>query len=49
MNKSKMICPVCSAEMNHHAMKIDYSVDDGVVQEVHTCPHCGDIELRQAE
>ena len=49
MNKAKLICPVCGAEMNHHAMKIDYSVDDGVVQEVHTCPHCGDIELRQAE
>jgi C4-type Zn-finger protein len=49
MHKPKLICPVCGAEMNHHAMKIDYSVDDGVVQEVHTCPHCGDIELRQAE
>jgi len=49
MNKPKMICPVCGAEMNHHATKIDYSVDDGVVQEVHTCPHCGDVELRQAE
>jgi len=49
MSKPKMICPVCGAEMNEHAMKIDYSVDDGVVQEVHTCPHCGDVELRQAE
>ena len=49
MNKPKLICPVCGAEMNEHAMKIDYSVDDGVVQEVHTCPHCGDVELRQAE
>ena len=49
MNKSKMICPVCGAEMNHHAMKLDYSVDDGVVQEVHTCPACGDVELRQVE
>ncbi len=51
-----MICPKCSAEMNHHAMKIDYSIDDstdeifgGVLQEAHTCPHCGDIELRRAE
>ena len=49
MNKPKMICPVYGAEMNQHAMKIDYSVGDGVVQEVHTCPHCGDVELRQAE
>ena len=49
MNKPKIICPVCGAEMNQHAMKIDYSVDDGVVQEVHTCPKCGDVELRQEE
>jgi predicted RNA-binding Zn-ribbon protein involved in translation (DUF1610 family) len=49
MSKPKMICPVCGAEMNHHAMKIDYSVDDEAPQEVHTCPHCGDVELRQAE
>ena len=53
---TKMICPDCGAEMNHHAMKIDYSVDDpapidpafgGVVQEVHTCPACGYVALRQ--
>ena len=52
-----MICPECGAEMNHHAMKIDYSVEDptsvdsvfdGVLKEVHTCPNCGRIELRQA-
>jgi rRNA maturation endonuclease Nob1 len=56
MNKPKLICPECGAEMNHHAMKIDYSVDEalidpvfeGVVEEVHTCPHCGHISLRQA-
>jgi rRNA maturation endonuclease Nob1 len=55
MHKEKMICPNCGAEMNHHAMKIDYSVDDatlidpafgGVVQEVHTCPACGHVALR---
>ena len=28
MSERKMICPRCGAEMNHHAMKIDYSVDD---------------------
>ena len=57
MNKARMICPKCGAEMNHHAMKIDYSVEDpalidsalgGVVEEVHTCPNCGHISLRQA-
>lgn len=58
MNKPKLICPKCGAQMNHHAMKIDYSVDDsvlidpafeGVVEEVHTCPNCGHISLRQAQ
>jgi rRNA maturation endonuclease Nob1 len=57
MDKPKMICPYCGAEMNHHAMKIDYSVDDpssidpafgGVVQEAHYCPECGRSALRQA-
>lgn len=57
MDKPKMICPYCGAQMNHHAMKIDYSVDDpalidpdfgGVVQEAHTCPNCGHSALRQA-
>lgn len=58
MNRPKMICPHCGAEMNHHAMKIDYSIDDpalidpafgGVLQEAHACPNCGRCELRQAE
>jgi ribosomal protein S27AE len=52
-----MICPDCGAEMNHHAMKIDYGTDDpkaidpafgGVVQEAHTCPECGQTSLREA-
>ena len=54
----KMKCPNCGVEMNHHAMKIDYSTssDDsyeidpvfgGVLQEAHTCPQCGRTELRQ--
>ena len=57
MNAKKMTCPACGAEMNHHAMKIDYGSDDpaivdpifgGVLNEVHTCPECGTIELRNA-
>ena len=57
MDKPKMICPGCGAEMNHHATKVDYNLDDpalidpvfgGVVEEAHTCPHCGRIELRPA-
>ena len=54
---NKMICPDCGAEMNHHAMKIDYGVDDpletdpvfdGVVNEAHTCPECHLTEFRRA-
>jgi predicted RNA-binding Zn-ribbon protein involved in translation (DUF1610 family) len=57
MSVSKIICPVCGAEMNHHAMKIDYGIEDprlmdpvfgGVLKEVYTCPECGRIELRAA-
>jgi predicted RNA-binding Zn-ribbon protein involved in translation (DUF1610 family) len=54
-----MKCPKCEAEMNHHANKVDYSAGhgqpdltdpdfDGVLQEVHQCPGCGNIELRRA-
>jgi len=52
-----MTCPECGAEMNHHAMKIDYSVEDpsgddaiygGALHEAHTCPKCGHTELRRA-
>jgi len=52
-----MICPKCGAEMNHHAIKVDYDADDalspdpafdGVLEEVHSCPTCGYMALRQA-
>ena len=51
----KMNCPNCGAEMNHHAVKIDYGVDDpmfvdrvfgGVLMDAHTCPECATTELR---
>ena len=54
----KMLCPNCGAEMNHHAMKIDYSISTegdgaaidpetgGRLVEAHTCPKCGQIALR---
>lgn len=54
---NKIKCPDCGAEMNHHAVKIDYNHDDsalvdpvfgGVLNEVHTCSHCGKTELRPA-
>lgn len=56
--ESKMRCPKCGAEMNHHAVKVDYGEDDqahvdkvfgGVVKDVFTCPKCGDAELRIAK
>lgn len=59
MSKNKkMKCPVCGAEMNHHAEKIDYTASlyepdamdpqlGGVLEEVHTCPKCGDVEVRR--
>jgi rRNA maturation endonuclease Nob1 len=49
MTNPKLICPDCGAEMNHHAMKIDYRGETPVLQEVHTCPGCGHTELRKAE
>ena len=51
---NKVICPRCGAEMNHHAMKIDYGVEDpslvdpdfgGALKEAYTCPKCGKAEL----
>lgn len=51
----KMICPACGAEMNHHADKIDYGIEDpslvdpvfgGVLEEAHTCPKCGHNSVR---
>ena len=54
MTISKIPCPKCGAEMNHHANKIDYEASDGeldpvfggTVKQAYTCPHCGHIELR---
>jgi ribosomal protein S27AE len=54
-----MICPRCGIAMNYHAEKVDYmaAVNDsddfdpdfgGVVEEVHTCPGCGNIGTRRA-
>ena len=53
-HKPKIKCPKCGAEMNHHAMKIDYGGDaniidpvfDGALKEAHCCPNCGHLELK---
>jgi ribosomal protein S27AE len=58
-NNKKMLCPDCGVEMNHHAMKIDYTaaldapeaIDadfGGVLEEAHTCPRCGQTQLRRS-
>lgn len=53
-----MMCPQCGIEMNYHAEKIDYmtvatdpkAIDPdfgGVLEEIHTCPECGDTGARR--
>jgi ribosomal protein S27AE len=60
LKKSKMICPKCGDEMNHHADKLRYPAGrnhateghndlGGIVEETHACPGCGTIESRQAD
>ncbi len=57
---SKMICPDCGVEMNHHADKLVYegehqetnAVDaelGGVLEEAHTCPACGKTLTRRED
>ena len=59
MAANKMTCLQCGDEMNHHADKVDYGahLDEpsvasadfgGLLQEVHTCPGCGNVEMRVA-
>jgi ribosomal protein S27AE len=56
---TKMICPNCGAEMNHHCDKVLYAseahdeleVDQalgGFIEEFHTCPRCGGASNRRA-
>jgi NAD(P)H-dependent FMN reductase len=56
---TKMICPECGMEMNHHADKLGLSgaaaepeaTDSdlgGVIEEAHTCPSCGKGAARRA-
>jgi len=60
MQKNKMICPKCGAEMNHHADKLVDPVRpedmkhvnpalSGVVEEMHYCPRCGAVASRHAD
>ena len=56
--RDKMVCPTCGVEMNLHAEKIDYTAalgediaedEDlgGILEEIHTCPKCGETEARR--
>ena len=58
--ETKMICPKCGAEMNHHADKLVYPTSEeeakkmnlvlgGVIEEMYYCPACGGVESRPAE
>ena len=55
--ESKLRCPLCGADMNRHATKVDYGTDDletgdpvfgGELKEAYYCPHCGHTELKAA-
>jgi ribosomal protein S27AE len=57
--KTKMICPECGAEMNHHADKLVDPVKPedlrqvnpalgGIIEENHCCARCGNVESRRA-
>ena len=54
---SPVTCSACAAPMNQHAQKVDFSavghmpvdpVFQGIVQEVHQCGSCGNVQLRVA-
>lgn len=55
---SKIRCPKCGAEMNHHADKLLHTsrldepafdpVLGGLIDETHACPRCGNVEARRA-
>ena len=56
---TKMICPRCGTEMNHHSDKVLYAVESadvpeadpalgGVIEEFHACPKCGASSSRHA-
>ena len=58
-DNNPMMCPDCGVAMNHHADKIDYNAAldgahtadadlGGVVEQAHTCPACGQTQMRPA-
>ncbi len=49
----KMICPRCGAEMNRHALKEVWHVEEescaAEMIELHCCPACGASSARRAD
>ncbi len=56
---SKIICPECGVELNHHAEKLVDPTNaeearlvdpalGGIIEEEHTCPECGKGASRRA-
>jgi predicted RNA-binding Zn-ribbon protein involved in translation (DUF1610 family) len=55
---ARLSCPECGAEMNQHAEKLAYPesaaelrlmdpAGEGLLEEIHACPRCGDVESRR--
>jgi len=53
-----VMCAVCGRPMNQHAQKVDFSaigqmpadpVFHGVVQEIHQCASCGNVQMRPVD
>ena len=55
----KMMCKACGVAMNHHAEKLVDPVSaaevrlmdtvlGGIVEEMHTCPECGQVHARRS-
>ena len=53
-------CPRCGAEMNRHAETLVYAESaaelrqmdsdiEGLLEEIHACPRCGNVESRRVE
>lgn len=55
MSKHQMNCPICGAEMNFNAEKLDYNITDpelidpvygAAIEEAYYCPQCHRTEIR---
>lgn len=58
MATPKMVCKKCDVEMNHHAEKLVDPINrkeaaqmnpdlGGLIEEIHSCPDCGESESRR--